>query len=554
MRIDTGRNTAQATAMHRTARKILVLILALAMCLSFAGHVFGAQEGASGSEVSSWIEEILNTRASKAGAKDLQELIWYFADNAGQGEEWYITSIRQFRPGEIDYSEYRAAYEKYVQNTDIKNVTSRQRAALTLLALGSDSTYPQQVVEGSTGTAGIMSWIYALHILNNGVESKTYTADSVIDELLKLQLEDGGWAVMGDNGDVDVTAMTVQSLAPHYAEEKVKAAVDRAVDLLSRKQLDNGNFASFGDENPESTAQVLVALSSLGIDCTKDERFIKGGKNILDVMRSFRIGEGEYAHTAGGAFNPTATIQTLYSLVSYDMMTKGSGNLYVFGEFTEPHVERPEKQPSGDDDPSKDDKDKEKDPPKAKSIKPLLYGITAAAAVAACVVLLLLKKRSYKSYLFVLILAAVAAAGITFINIEDPSDYYGRDDEIKDPIKTEIYISAATVAGRASHIPADGILLPRTEIIIDRGQNASDQIIAAVRKYTIQIDSNAGYVSGIGNIYEFDFGDLSGWMFKVNGEFSSVGAIEYILQEGDYVEWLYTTDLGKDIGDDYMGQ
>ena len=55
------------------------------------------------------------------------------------------------------------------------------------------------------------------------------------------------------------------------------------------------------------------------------------------------------------------------------------------------------------------------------------------------------------------------------------------------------------------------------------------------------------YVSGIGYLYEFDYGDLSGWMYRVNGETPSVGCAEYALSDGDQVEWLYTCDLGNDL-------
>ena len=165
-----------------------------------------------------------------------------------------------------------------------------------------------------------------------------------------------------------------------------------------------------------------------------------------------------------------------------------------------------------------------------------------------------MKKRSYKSYLFVLILAVIAAAGITFINIESPSDYYNGGDEITDPMRTEIYISAATVAGEAPHIPKDGIILKKTEIIINKGQTALDQLISAAKSNSILIQINGGYVAGIANIFELDHGDLSGWMYRVNGEFASVNSNEYILKEGDFVEWLYTKDIGKDIGNEYNGK
>ena len=61
------------------------------------------------------------------------------------------------------------------------------------------------------------------------------------------------------------------------------------------------------------------------------------------------------------------------------------------------------------------------------------------------------------------------------------------------------------------------------------------------------------YVEGIGYLYEYAFGNLSGWLYRVNGAFADVGCSQYRLQEGDAVEWMYTTDLGKDVGNNYMG-
>ena len=56
------------------------------------------------------------------------------------------------------------------------------------------------------------------------------------------------------------------------------------------------------------------------------------------------------------------------------------------------------------------------------------------------------------------------------------------------------------------------------------------------------------YVEGISNIYEFDCGELSGWMYKVNGWFPNYGCSRYQLKPGDRVEWVYTCDLGDDVG------
>jgi len=56
------------------------------------------------------------------------------------------------------------------------------------------------------------------------------------------------------------------------------------------------------------------------------------------------------------------------------------------------------------------------------------------------------------------------------------------------------------------------------------------------------------YVQGIANLFEFDNGPESGWVYCVNGEFQGVSSGDYTVRECDYVEWFYTLDLGKDVG------
>ena len=59
---------------------------------------------------------------------------------------------------------------------------------------------------------------------------------------------------------------------------------------------------------------------------------------------------------------------------------------------------------------------------------------------------------------------------------------------------------------------------------------------------------NSAYIEGIGNLYEFDCGELSGWMYKVNDWFPNYGCSRYQLKQGDKVEWVYTCNLGIDVG------
>ena len=155
------------------------------------------------------------------------------------------------------------------------------------------------------------------------------TRAALVEELLSARCTDGGWALMGDTMDVDITAMTLTALAPYTGEAAVQAAVDEALALLSDAQLPNGGFASWGTENCESAAQVLVALTSLGIDPLTDSRFIKDGATVLDAVVSFAVEGGGFRHIAEQtAPDNMATEQGFYALAACERFTKGQSSLY----------------------------------------------------------------------------------------------------------------------------------------------------------------------------------------------------------------------------------
>ena len=126
-----------------------------------------------------------------------------------------------------------------------------------------------------------------------------------------------------------MTAMAIQALAPYYKEnDAVKAAVDKALDVLSELQLATGGFGSWGTENSESCAQVIVALTALGIDPAKDSRFIKNGLTFLDALASYYVDGGGFRHIASGDRDGMATEQAYYALTAYYRFLDGKTNLY----------------------------------------------------------------------------------------------------------------------------------------------------------------------------------------------------------------------------------
>lgn len=109
-------------------------------------------------------------------------------------------------------------------------------------------------------------------------------------------------------------------------------------------------------------------------------------------------------------------------------------------------------------------------------------------------------------------------------------------------------------------VPSDGIILPETEYVLRKGDTVFDVLNRALQHNKIHFDYSGSidsamqplYIEGIANIYEYDCGDLSGWMFSVNGEYIQIACSDVTLSDGDVIEWNYTCDLGRDLGDVYV--
>lgn len=106
-------------------------------------------------------------------------------------------------------------------------------------------------------------------------------------------------------------------------------------------------------------------------------------------------------------------------------------------------------------------------------------------------------------------------------------------------------------------LPSDGIIYEARTVTFYEGESVFDVLLREMKANKIHMEFvmtpiyNSNYVEGINNLYEFDCGELSGWMYKVNGWFPNYGSSRYMLQDGDVVEWVYTCDLGRDVGGDW---
>lgn len=487
---------------------------------------------------------ILAFQVTRSGSESEQD----WAANALLGEggaEWYILTLIQYArqvsiAGSLDYLD--ASFE----GERVMSASEALKGALVYCALGkSDSPHVTAALSDSVGAQGVMSYIYGLHLVNNALTGSRFTQQELIDTLLDLRKADGGWAVIGNYSDTDVTAMALQALAPHYrADERVRAATDEALRFLSAKQGDSGAFVGFGGgENPESTAQVIIALSALGIDPCGDERFIKDGNNALDGLLLFRLEDGSFCHQLGNGYNATATLQSLMACVSLWRLYNGHGSIYQL-DIAPQDVEAPGARRT------------QQEPVSYKTVAVLIACDIALLIMAG---LWLAGKRSYKNYLFTLLCLGAASLVILLTNFQTSEEYYsGVRPDKPDAVGTvSMTIRCDTIrdyTDKNEFIPADGVILPMTEFAINAGETVYDILAQAAREYGFQMDSSGSaiamlYVKGLNHIYEYEFGEQSGWMYYVDGIAPSVNAAEYVLRDGEIIQWMYSRDIGQDLKD-----
>lgn len=265
------------------------------------------------------------------------------------GGEWAVLGLARsgYDVPASYYEDYYKRVEKYVVEHkgnlhDVK-YTEYSRLIIALSAIGKD---PRNVAGydltkplgdfDKTKWQGINGSIFALialdtknYVIPKNENAKTQaTRELYIQEILDSQLPDGGWSMSGKTSDPDITAMALQALAKYKDKAAVKNSINDALECLSKIQNEKGGYASWGTVNSESTAQVIVALSELGISID-DARFMKNGNTVLDNLLTFyERGEG-FKHTYDGSGqNQMATEQAFYALVSADRAVKNRNSLY----------------------------------------------------------------------------------------------------------------------------------------------------------------------------------------------------------------------------------
>lgn len=252
--------------------------------------------------------------------------------------------------------------EKYKEEgaLDPITATSWHRLILTVAALGENPAAFGEDAEGnpvnlvedgcfrfyaaeSFDLQGLNAWLYALLSADSYCylepEDAKYTREKILGKLVEAQEPDGGFGLVPGGSDVDITAMVLQALAPYqhntvqYPDRDsflvtVAEVTEKALAWLSAEQQEDGGFLSGGVANSESCAQVILALSDLGINASEDERFIKNGRSVADALESFLQEDGTYSHDAEGGSDFMATQQAVFAAFSIEQLQNGQRRIY----------------------------------------------------------------------------------------------------------------------------------------------------------------------------------------------------------------------------------
>lgn len=342
----------ESLKMH--VKKIVCLFFSVLFLLYFVPLAFASEKDITNDDLKLIIESTVEWKKAQEGANGKKLFATDFVSNAGKSTgDWYAVALGRIGCDEDNFS-YLAVLKNSVQKRyesseklDSQKATEWHRIALAALSLGGDPTDINGIdlikdgtydrgKTASLGAQGINGYIWGLLTLDSMrykiPDGAFDSRESMINAILSAACADGGFSLDGENSDIDITAMALQVLAPYYNSEEiftysnlngdeqsetVREVIDRAILRLSECQNENGGFSSWGQENCESSAQVIIALCALGIDPVNDSRFIKNGRSALDGLLRFVNKDSGFAHSfSADEENPTAVSGESNSMAS----------------------------------------------------------------------------------------------------------------------------------------------------------------------------------------------------------------------------------------------
>lgn len=320
--------------MKKQMLSVLAVLCVLSMlCLTAFAAPYSSETG----KVAAWLGNPENTQFDYEETSFVDNLI-----------DWTAFSLaRTGKSGPAEYVDYINA--AVANSFDKMYPSDLARTVLAVTANGLDA----KNIGGHDLLAALARVDYSSQIylssLNTPLLAMNFKADfpfeaslknGIVEAILSVQQPDGGWAYCSvDQGygvysDADSTSMTVQALAPYYAEnEAVGRAVDKALAYLQAQIGATGALEAWGAPSGESTAQFVLALCELGIDPT-GSAYTNNGKTLLDGVKSF-ITENGGARNYQGAEDPLTTYQVLLALDAANRYAENRESVFTYVEKTE---------------------------------------------------------------------------------------------------------------------------------------------------------------------------------------------------------------------------
>lgn len=475
------------------------------------------------------------------------------------------------------------------QGTKLTLSTDYARVTLAMSALGVEA--PESVLDvvrdyDRVTAQGINAVVYALLALDSKPYDKgdDVLRDKYVAFLLDNACESGGWVYGGDKtstADVDMTAMVLQALAPYYlsGDANVKTAVDKGLSALKTMQKSTGGFSSYGTYNAESTAQVIVALTALGIDPTSAE-WKQTGDPIDALLHFYNSETSMFRHASNGTDDQMATEQAAYALVAYNRFAAKQNRLYDMSDaFSE----------SGE----------VKDPKQTVASVKLEIGSMGRQTVSMTVAntedevksyidtrlkLLTTKGPTYEVSVRKLVPAVagteedpggtggsfIAEVTISMDGVTDTADIYGTITATKyEAPKEDITVTFQLLGDDHHTIKTDAdvhtyrfnadempVWIDTVTLTVPGGSTVGDVFkqVLDEKGYTYE-GLESGYVGtitqpdgGISLSATDDSRNDSGWMYLVNDKHADVGLNSYILSGGDVIVWHWTDDFSLEEG------
>lgn len=303
--------------------------------------------------------EALSWKMKASGVTTEQELLDAMAARAGRSpEDWYVLAMAKMGL-KLDYTKYANTLFEVCKDPEPTDV-EQYRRYLTARAMGYDDipgTAPEKLKD-----KGIMSAIYRGYAVAAGRASSSFVYGETQSALIALKLADGGYALMGETSDVDVTAFVLQAYGAllgaqgkNAAGAELANAVRGGFAVLGKRQSADGGYASFGTENSESGAMVLLALAAFSDeDISAEVRNSVDASALIAATDRFQTAKGGFAHALSDGVasleNDLATAQVMCAYAAYASYLKGaSGRLYpvkAAAAPVEPTTQKPTEKPT----------------------------------------------------------------------------------------------------------------------------------------------------------------------------------------------------------------